>query len=248
MSIASAPEVEGVYELYIRFVNEPESPLPLTHQMWPIEVGDRLFCRTGATGKFTLPDTVGEDGDRIKVMVAAGTGLAPFLSMARSRVARDPGARLDDFAVLHGASYSTSLGYREELEGFAERNGLRYLPTISRPQAEPEWTGCAGRVEALLSPERIEDTERRLGLEPGEIVPERAGVLICGLQGTIANTIVHLLPRGYVPDERRLKRALGLDDAAASVFWEQYDAVPVIDTKDEALIAKLRSTVPEVEA
>lgn len=242
MSIASAPEVEGVYELYIRFVSEPESPLPLTHVMWPIQIGERLFCRPGATGKFTIPDTIGECDRRLKLMVAAGTGLAPFISMARSRVLRDPAARLDDMAILHGASYASSLGYRAELEELSARNGLRYLPTISRPQSDPAWTGLAGRVESLLDPDRIADTERLVGLGPGELCPAHAAVFICGLQGTIANTIINLLTRGYVPDNRRLRRALGLEDRDAStIFWEQYDTVPVIDLKDEALMDRLRA-------
>jgi ferredoxin/flavodoxin---NADP+ reductase len=241
MSIASAPEDEDEVEFYIRYVNEPESDLPLTHVMWPIEEGARLYLRAVATGKFTLRDTVGEDDRRIKVMVAAGTGLAPFVSIARSRLRRDPSARLDDLAILHGASYPSSLGYREELEAMARDHGLRYLPTVSRPRESDAWTGATGRVEALFEPSRLADTEARLGLPSGALCPDEAVVLICGLQGTIANTILHLNSRGYVPDNRRLRRALEIDDGVpATIFWEQYDTTPVLDVKDEALMKRLR--------
>lgn len=243
MSIASAPEEDDMLEFYIRYVSQPESDLPLTHLMWQqsFQPRERLYVRPVAAGRFTLPDTVGDD-PRIKVLVAAGTGLAPFISMARSRILRDPSARLDDFAILHGVSYSMSLGYREELEQLVERHGLRYVPTISRPHEEPDWSGATGRVEALFSPEKLEDTERRMRLEPGQLSPERATVLICGLQGTIANTIIHLLDRGFMPDNRKLRRGLQCDDGCpANLFWEQYDSTPVIDTKDDALMADLRS-------
>lgn len=242
MSIASAPEEGDTVEFYIRYVSHPESDLPLTHLLWKIQPGARMYCRAVATGKFTVRDTIGDDDRRLKLCIAAGTGLAPFISIVRSRILRDPSARLDDIAILHGASYSMSLGYKDELERLAREHGLRYAPTISRPKEEPEWTGLGGRVEALLEPDRIEETEAALGLRPGQLRPAEAAVLICGLNGTIAQTIINLASRGFVPDNRKLRRALEVgDERPASVFWEQYDNTPVIDTKDEALIGRLKS-------
>ena len=241
MSIASAPEEGHTVEFYIRYVSHPESDLPLTHLLWKIHAGARMYMRPVATGKFTVEDTLGADDPRIKLCIAAGTGLAPFISIVRSRILRDPKARLDDIAILHGASYSMSLGYKDELEHLVKDHGLRYAPTISRPKEEPDWKGLGGRVEALLDPDRIEETEAALGLRAGDLRPSKAGVLICGLNGTIAQTIINLAPRGFVPDNRKLRRALAIDDTRpASLFWEQYDNTPVIDTKDEALVAKLR--------
>lgn len=248
MSIASAPEEGDNLEFYIRYVGHPESDLPLTHQMWPMKVGERMYMRSVATGKFTVEDTIGADDSRIKVCVAAGTGLAPFISMARSRILRDPKARLDDFAILHGASYPDALGYREELERLVTEHGLRYVGTISRPKEVPDWTGATGRVEALLQPERLSDTEARLGLAEGALTPDKAAVLICGLQGTIANTIIGLLTRGYIPDNKRLRRGLGIEEGVPStVFWEQYDTTPVIDIKDEALMEDLKSKLASAQ-
>ncbi|MEM6295219.1 MAG: hypothetical protein AAGA54_28365 [Myxococcota bacterium] len=242
MSIASAPEDEGDVEFYIRKVGTPESDLPLTHLMWPIQVGDRMYCRPNPAGKFTVEDTCGAEDARLKVTLAAGTGLAPFVSMVRSRIAKDASADLSDFAVLHGASYPTGLGYREELAGLAGSNGLKYLPTISRPQQVEGWTGFEGRAEALFGEANMPKTEVALGLGEGGLLPTNAVVLICGLQGTIANALLALIPRGFVPDNRRLRRVLEVpEDAKASVFWEQYDSTPVLDVKDEALMERLRT-------
>jgi len=249
MSIASAPEEDDAIEFYIRYVNYPESKLPLTHLLWRVPVGERMYWRPGAVGHFTIEGTAGADDDRLKVMVAAGTGLAPFVSIARSRVLRDPNARLDDLAIIHGASYPAALGYREELEGYAEKNGLRYLPTVSRPKEAPEWRGQAGRAEALFEPGRLEQTEELLGLEPGELRPERAAILVCGLQGTIANTAMDLLYRGFVPDNRKIRRALEIDqETAPSFFFEQYDSTPVIDVNDQALVAELKKRLAGAQA
>ncbi|HEY0137418.1 MAG TPA: hypothetical protein VGB85_25215, partial [Nannocystis sp.] len=155
MSIASAPERRDLVEFYIRYVDKPESENPFTHLLWPRKVGERMYVRVHPTGKFTVPDTVGADDRRIKVCVAAGTGLAPFLSMVRSEHIKDPTRSLSDYVIIHGASYSADLGYREELEALAEKTGLRYLPTVSRPQQDPSWRGHTGRAENFFSPARL---------------------------------------------------------------------------------------------
>lgn len=236
MTIASAPGQPGTLEFYVRYVDRPESRLPLTHLLWELSKGDRLFVRPAPTGRFTERDTVGELGDRKLVMVAGGTGLAPFMSVLRERVARDTAPSLSDCAVLHGVSSPAYLGYRAELNTLVEEQGLRYLPTISRPHESGTWEGALGRVEHLLSDERIEATEQALGVE---LRPESAVVLVCGLCGTIGGVVKALLARGFLPEHRRLKRTLGAEDQAGSLFFEQYDADPIFDLRDEAVSTAL---------
>lgn len=240
MSIASAPEERDALEFYIRYVTYPESNNPLTHLLWQAKASDRLFMRTRVVGKFTVHDTVGDDDPRLRVCVAAGTGLAPFISMVRSLHLSDPTADLGRYAVLHGASYPADLGYREELQAL-ERHGLRYFASVSRPKESPDWTGDVGRTEDYFRPQRIGELEERLGLGARGLRPDRAMILICGLQGTIGQTIARLVPRGFVPDNRKLRRALEVpDDVAASLFFEQYDNTPVIDVNDPEVIEPLR--------
>ncbi|MEO1366713.1 MAG: hypothetical protein AAFX50_06020, partial [Acidobacteriota bacterium] len=155
MSLASAPEDKGGREFYIRFVNHPESDNPLTHLLWKAKEGDRLYLRPKAVGHFTVPHTIGDSDPRLRVTVAAGTGLAPFISMVRSEVRRDPAVSLSRWAILHGASYPADLGYREELEALAANNGLIYAATVSRPNEAPDWRGDVGRVEDYFEAERI---------------------------------------------------------------------------------------------
>lgn len=242
MSIASAPELTGELEFYIRYVTQPESTLPLTHLLWSRNVGERLYCRTTAAGKFTLEHTVGQSDPRLKLMIAAGTGLAPFISIARSRALGERHVRLDDIVILHGASYPGSLGYHEELSAMARDHGLRYLPTISRPSECPEWTGATGRVEALLEPERIEETEKTLSLKAGTLRPGRAVAYVCGLQGTLQASIMHLLSRGFVPNHRRLRRTLEIgSEVPPSLYFEQYDTAQIVDPEDDEMISRLRA-------
>ncbi len=242
MSIASAPERRDLVEFYIRYVEKPESENPFTHLLWPRKAGERMYVRVHPTGKFTVADTVGAEDPRLKVCVAAGTGLAPFLSMVRSELLRDPTRSLADYAIIHGVSYSADLGYREELEQMAAKNGLRYLPTVSRPQADPGWRGHCGRAESFFDPARMAGPEDVLGLGAGGFRPDKVQILICGLQGTIGQTIENLVPRGFVPDNRKIRRALAIaDDLPATIFYEAYDTIPPIDLEDAAKVAALKS-------
>lgn len=242
MSIASAPEETAAFEFYIRYVSHPESENPLTHLLWRIRTGDRIYLGPRITGNFTLPDTIGADDPRLKVLVAAGTGLAPFLSMVRHVVLTGSEPNLSRYLILHGASYPADLGYRDELEQLVAQHGLHYRCSVSRPKEAPDWQGDSGRVEDYFLPDHLTALERDLGLEPGGFNPRQVAVFICGLQGTIGSTVTRLLPRGFVPENRRLEKALEVPEgAAASLFFEQYDTTPVVDLKDEALMADLRA-------
>src|ERR1043165_1525183 len=141
MSIASAPEDEGPIEFYIRWVAKPESENPLTHLLWKLKNGDRMYMRAVAAGVFTVKDTVGVDDSRLRVMVAAGTGSAPFLSMVRSEIRKNPNADLSKYVLLAGASSPADLGYRDELAGMVDHNKLKYWATVSRPKEAPDWKG-----------------------------------------------------------------------------------------------------------
>ncbi|TPV96703.1 MAG: ferredoxin--NADP reductase [Myxococcales bacterium FL481] len=244
MSIASAPQRSDALEFYIRLVAHPESDNPLTPLLWRLRVGDRLFCRNGATGRFTVDDTIGPDDDRLKVFVAAGTGLAPFLSMLRGD-ANANARSLAQYVVLHGASYAAELGYADELTTYQRDLGLHYLPTISRPREVPDWTGSTGRVEDFFLPDRLTQLEERLGLPTGGLTPDRAVVMVCGLQGTIQYSIERLLGRGFIPDHRRIRRSLEVSETTpASLFFEQYDNTPVVDLRDPANVSRLRQLLP----
>jgi ferredoxin--NADP+ reductase len=242
MSIASAPEDDGPVEFYIRFVSKPESENPLTHLLWKLRAGDRMYMRPVGAGVFTVKDTVGVEDSRIRVMVAAGTGSAPFVSMVRSEIRRNPSVDLSKWVLLHGASYAADLGYRQELTAMTDRNHLKYWGTVSRPKECPDWRGDTGRVEAFFDGARLDDLEKRLGLAPGGFNPKNVVIYICGLTGTITGTVVPLLDRGFVPDFKRIREALGVPtEIPASVFYEQYDTEPVINIKDEAVVAPLKA-------
>jgi ferredoxin-NADP reductase len=80
------------------------------------------------------------------ILVATGTGIAPFRSMLLDRLPREPERR---FTLIFGVRYEQGLLYREEWEAMArEYPNFQFLPTITRP--DPGWNGATGRVQAHI--------------------------------------------------------------------------------------------------
>jgi ferredoxin/flavodoxin---NADP+ reductase len=233
-SIASAPSERRWLEFLIRFAREPATVSPFTHLLWKMPAGARLHIGEKIAGRFTLERTSPAGDRRVKLLVASGTGLAPFASMVRHRRSSGGATALAGIVVLHGASHPHELAYREELADAATRYGLGYVPTISRPQSHPDWTGATGRVETLLDDGRVPSVE---------LHPDRTAVYVCGFRDTIAGTLRRLLGRGFIPEDRRLRRMLGVaGELEAGLFFEQYDLEPIFGPSDAALIASLRDS------
>jgi ferredoxin/flavodoxin---NADP+ reductase len=143
-SIVSAPH-ESHLEFFFDLVPNGE----LTPFLYRLQPGDSLSVRKAAKGLFTL-DT--RSGHKNHFLISTVTGVAPFVSYIRSL--RHDSAQLSPDTrlwLLQGASRSVELGYAEELrKAAAELPWVTYVPTISRPWEEPEWTGETGRVDDLI--------------------------------------------------------------------------------------------------
>ncbi|MEM2139917.1 MAG: ferredoxin--NADP reductase [Nitrososphaera sp.] len=202
-SLSSPPEEKRYFELYIKWATEPV-PGKFTTALFNMKVGDRLYWRKPA-GAFTLEDKKadGTPDDRTLVLVASGTGLAPFVSYALHLKAAGSKRKV---AVLHGARSARELGYRDMFEKMAKENpNFVYLPTVSRPNdpASQGWTGRTGRVESLLVPNGgRSELEKALG---HRVAPENTFFHICGYQGTIDSVIAILQPLGFVSNRNRRK-------------------------------------------
>jgi ferredoxin--NADP+ reductase len=241
MSIASSCHESRYIEFYVRLVERPTSSNPLTHLLWELREGQRAYLQPRPKGHFTVPHATREDSkNRLKLCIAAGTGLAPFVSMLRSTVQANPKAPLDDYALIHGVSYPADLAYREELEELARTRGLRYLPTVSRAHHATEWSSRVGRAEDHLHEKSLAELERSIDMARDGITPESVTVLVCGLRGTIYTSVERLLGRGFLPDDRRFRKALNIPEIIpSSLFFEKYDAEPFVDLGDSELVARL---------
>jgi ferredoxin--NADP+ reductase len=165
-SIASSSQIHEYLEFYIRLVTSGA----LTPRLFELNLGARLWLSPWTTGIFTL-DQVPSDKDI--VLVATGTGLAPYMSMLSSAL---PCASQRRFAVLHGADHSWDLGYRSELLTLQHLcPNFLYVATINGPEHEPvPWGGPTGYVQELWK-QRV--VAKAWGFE---LAPENTHVFLCG--------------------------------------------------------------------
>ena len=149
-SIASSSVAREYMEFYITVVRSGA----LTPRLFALEMGDRVWLGPKVTGMFTLEQAPRESD---VVLVATGTGLAPYMSMLRTHLHTDQGRR---FAVLHGARHSWDLGYRSELTTMQQLcPNFTYLALISRPAREPvPWSGPTGYVQDLWTTGQLNQT------------------------------------------------------------------------------------------
>jgi ferredoxin-NADP reductase len=182
MSVSSSSDRLDEYEFFIRLVEGGA----FTTLLWERKVGDPINIK-GPKGKFLL-----QDDDRRCLFVASGTGLAPFMSMIETL--RDRG-QSRQIALLHGASYDHDLAWRDHLTALEESGELplRYVATISRPQASPGWNGCTGRVETIL-----ESQLEAHGLDAGN-----ATLYLCGNPEMITAVDEIATRRGFAPEQIR---------------------------------------------
>ena len=166
VSSPDQPELEFFFELV------PEGGLtPLLHKLG---VGDEVLVRPACKGVFQLDR---KSGRSKHFLVATVTGVAPYVSMARTlSAAGEPGLEL---IILQVGSRSFELGYAQELESLAKRHPwIRYIPAVSRHWEDPDWRGERGRAEDLL----------RKYTSLLDLTPENTTAYLCGHPQMIDNS------------------------------------------------------------
>jgi ferredoxin/flavodoxin---NADP+ reductase len=184
-SLASAPGDPRGLELCLAHVAQGR----LTPALRKLAPGARLFVDPNPLGGFTLE---GIPPERDLVLVATGTGVAPYVSMRRAYAGKGRWRRM---AILHGVREVADLCYRQELEQAARSDpSFVYLPLVSRESDPARWSGSKGRVQQLLESARLQELARI------ELSPQGCHVLLCGNPAMIDETRALLEQRGFAPD------------------------------------------------
>jgi len=135
-SIASPPDGNR-FELCLNRVEDGH----MSPHLFRLHPGDTVDVR-GPFGTFTF-----RDAPKDSVLVATGTGIAPFRAMLAPRLAVDSEHQIK---LVFGVRYEHSLLYREEFEALESQHfNFRFWPTLTRPA--PAWTGRTGRVQQHLA-------------------------------------------------------------------------------------------------
>ena len=184
-SIASAN-----YEEHLEFLSIKVQDGPLTSQLQHIKVGDKIVVGKKPTGTLLIDYLL--PGKNL-YLLGSGTGLAPFLS-----VARDPATyeRFEKVIVVHGVREVKELAYHDyfmhelpdhEFLGEMVSEQMLYYPTVTREPFRNQ-----GRITDLIESGKM---QADLGLPKLDPLTDR--VMICGSPGLLKDLKVILEKRGY---------------------------------------------------
>jgi ferredoxin--NADP+ reductase len=183
--------VSANYEDHLEFLSIKVQDGPLTSRLQHIKVGDKVVVGRKPTGtlliNYLLP------GKNL-YLIGTGTGLAPFLS-----VARDPETyeRFEKVIVVHGVRDVAELAYREylthelpdhEFLGEMVTKQMLYYPTVTREPFVNQ-----GRVTTLIETGKMQSD---LGLPP--LDPANDRVMLCGSPGMLRDLKHMLEKRGFM--------------------------------------------------
>lgn len=177
-SIASPAWAE---ELEFLSIKVPDGPL--TGRLQAIRPDDQIYLGRKPTGTLVSDALVG--GNRL-FLLSTGTGLAPFLSLARDPEIYD---RFGQVVVVHGVRTVGDLAWRDELTAQLANDPLvadqallqfHYIPTVTR-----EAFHTTGRITDLIANGRLFDTPVS---GPKAFDPETDRVMLCGSTAMIKET------------------------------------------------------------
>ncbi len=195
-SIASAKQETRKFEFYISQVKSGQ----LTPRLFNLTHGRRIWVAEHILGIFNLNQV--PEGSNI-VMVATGTGLAPFISFLRSHLSEHSNTKL---AILHGAAYPWDLGYYSELMLIRHTfNNFSYFPTLLK--ADDSWAGLTGYIEKHLESGILEN---KAGIE---INPDKTHFFLCG-NPKMVNSVTNFL--------NKYNYTIHTDDCPGSLHIEEY--------------------------
>jgi ferredoxin/flavodoxin---NADP+ reductase len=186
-SIASSSKEKEYIEFYITLVHSGS----LTPRIFNLKIGDRIGMGNRIVGMFTLQQVPEEMN---VVLIATGTGVAPYISMLRSdalKVNRK-------ICVIHGAANSWDLGYSSELRLIESMSSnFSYIPTITMPEKEPvPWRSETRFIQDMLADRIIEKT---WGEKP---TAENTHAFICGNPNMI-NAVKEILEQRGLKEHSR---------------------------------------------
>lgn len=196
-SIASSSLERRYVEFFITLITTGQ----LTPRLFALNHGSRLFLGPKASGIFTLDHVA---PDKAALLIATGTGLAPYVSMVRSALVNGNHRK---FVVLHGVRYSWDLGYLGELETLSRLcPNFTYIPSITRPEQDPTFKGYIGRIQTLLE-QGIVEKESGVTMDP-----IKTEVFLCGNPEMVKGATMLLQGKGYTPKGANGKATIHVEE------------------------------------
>ena len=172
-SIASAPSETAHFRLCVKLIENGRGSEFLRN----MKVGDHANFMA-PLGRFVLKG-VHEN----VVMVATGTGLAPFMGMIPTLLEQGFPHKL---TLIFGVRFEKDLFYVDQVKAWEEKyENFEAKITLSRP--EENWTGLTGRVTDHF--------------EELDVDPEKTCLYICGVGAMVKDMVEHAKNKGFTKEK-----------------------------------------------
>jgi ferredoxin--NADP+ reductase len=182
--------VSANYEEHLEFLSIKVQDGPLTSRLQHIKVGDKIVVGRKPTGTLLIDYLL--PGKNL-YLLGSGTGIAPFLSVARDPDTYD---HFEKVILVHGVREVSELAYHEylskelpqhEILGEMVSQQMLYYPTVTR-----EAFAHQGRITTLMETDQI---SKDLGLTA--LNPATDRIMICGSPGLNKDMRAILDARGF---------------------------------------------------
>ncbi|MFV0623154.1 ferredoxin--NADP reductase [Sphingomonas sp. ac-8] len=166
---------------------------PLTSKLQLIQPGDEVYLGKKSTGTLVTDALTG--GKRL-FFFSTGTGLAPFLSLARDP---DVYSMFDQIILVHSVRQVSDLAYHDELAARLADDPLvsdeaqaqfHYVPTVTR-----EAFRTTGRINDLIESAALFGEPVQ---GPKKLDPETDRIMLCGSMAMIRDFAAMLEGMGFV--------------------------------------------------
>lgn len=173
-SLVNSPD-ESPLDFY--FIEVPDGVL--SSKLANMQVGDDIWVAPKAAGLLTV-DQLPEA--KHLYLVATGTGVGPFLSIAKTSQVWD---LFEKVVLVHAVRHKDELTYPETIAEIQANHpeDFIYVPIVSREECD---FALSGRIPQAIKDGRL---EHRTGLT---ITPEDSQVMLCGNPGMVQDTMTIL--------------------------------------------------------
>ena len=193
------------------FINPPDDPTlefygvivpegPLSPRLALLRPGDTLYYADNPSGFLVLAEVPPAEE---LWLVSTGTGVAPFLSILRTRALWQTYQRV---ILVHAVRHANELVYRDLIDAALRERGpqFRYVTFVSR---EPYAGALEGRIPAAIRDGRLEAAAL-------PFAPERSQFMLCGNPDMVKDVQAALAERGFRKHRRRAPGQITVE-----TFW-----------------------------
>jgi ferredoxin--NADP+ reductase len=184
-SLVNTPE-ENHLEVYFNIVEEG----PLSPRLFALQAGDDVLVSDRPSGFLTINEV--PEAPHLW-MIATGTGIGPFLAIAKSDAVW---RKFEKVVLCYSVSYAGELAYRDIIDEIAQQRGDQFCfaPIVTREKIDG---ALAHRVPTIMQDGSL---EKFAGVE---INADNSHVMMCGSSDMITDVSEALLARGMKKHRRR---------------------------------------------